>query len=92
MFPPRPLYAHGVDRQNPKTPGEGLRALRRGSGQVESRGGTISDCGLWIADYKYEKNQLVEGKIVGIDESGKLGIKIGKEVIYFGFKEIEFVK
>jgi len=52
----------------------------------------IADCGLWIADYKYEKNQLVEGKIVGIDESGKLGIKIGKEVIYFGFKEIEFVK
>ncbi len=36
MFPPRPLYAHGVDRQNPKTPGEGLRALRRGSGQVDS--------------------------------------------------------
>ena len=45
-----------------------------------------------FSGYKFEKNQIVEGKIVGIDESGKLGIKIGKEVIYFGFKEIEFVK
>ncbi|MBW8051386.1 MAG: biotin--[acetyl-CoA-carboxylase] ligase [Cytophagales bacterium] len=52
----------------------------------------IPDSGFRFSDYKFEKNQIVEGKIIGIDESGKLGIKIGKEAIYFGFKEIEFVK
>ena len=43
--------------------------------------------------YHYFKRngQQFLGKIVGIDETGKLGIETNENVIYFDFKEVEFV-
>ena len=42
--------------------------------------------------YHYQtKGQQFLGKIIGINETGKLGIETDGEVIYFDFKEVEFV-
>ena len=48
--------------------------------------------------YRYEEyhyfrrnGQQFTGKITGISETGKLGIKTDGDVIYFDFKEVEFV-
>jgi len=44
-------------------------------------------------EYHYYRSngQQFTGKIVGIDETGKLGIETGGNVIYFDFKEVQFV-
>jgi BirA family biotin operon repressor/biotin-[acetyl-CoA-carboxylase] ligase len=44
-------------------------------------------------EYHYFKsnNQQFLGKIIGIDETGKLGIETDGNVIYFDFKEVQFV-
>ena len=42
--------------------------------------------------YYFKRNgQQFTGKIIGIDETGKLGIETDGNVIYFDFKEVEFV-
>lgn len=44
------------------------------------------------AYHYFKKNgQQFLGKIIGIDETGKLGIETDGQVIYFDFKEVEFV-
>lgn len=40
--------------------------------------------------FKSNEQQFL-GKIVGIDETGKLGIETDRNVLYFDFKEVEFV-
>jgi BirA family biotin operon repressor/biotin-[acetyl-CoA-carboxylase] ligase len=41
--------------------------------------------------YFRRNRQQFLGKIIGIDETGKLGIETDGNVIYFDFKEVEFV-
>lgn len=40
--------------------------------------------------FKRNEKQFL-GKIVGIDDTGKLGIETDEDVIYFDFKEVEFI-
>jgi BirA family biotin operon repressor/biotin-[acetyl-CoA-carboxylase] ligase len=44
-------------------------------------------------EYHYfrRNGQQFTGKIVGIDETGKLGIETDGIILYFDFKEVEFV-
>ncbi len=44
-------------------------------------------------EYHYFKKngKQFTGKIIGINETGKLGIETEENVIYFDFKEVEFV-
>ena len=39
----------------------------------------------------FKTNSIFEGKIIGIDDIGRLGVEVNGEVQYFFFKEIEFV-